>query len=506
MKLNIGRKKAVTAQVIGGYLITAVNIVQGLFLIPFYLHYINASMYGNWLTIQSVIAILSIINFGINNLAIQRISSNFSKNNYEKVSEYFIASMFIYFIITIIIVISGTVFTYFLDIFLKIDEKEFQLMKTVYLIALLTLAINVFTNAFLGFSQAMLKPTFGVISSLLAKIIGIILVVALLTYGYGLIALPISLLITEIIIFALNSIYSYKLYRYLHKSAKLYLSTIKEYLKMSPSLFGIVAGDRMSNMSHPILITTFIGPEATTAYTVTRKAAEILLHMLNIFNSSLIAPFSHLVGEGNKEKIKKVVIKILFASSFISLVLFAGFIGSDYIFVSLWIGQELVLSQNIILLIGFGTIAYSMTRLFRNLLLGLDEFKFVSKIIFSEGLLFIILSILLTFHFDIAAIPLALFFSSTLFAFIMIKRIFDKIFLTLRTMDLVVFSVISLSIILLSTNDKLFINNTNISWGQFVTNALLSTVLTFALLSIFIYRKFIFSVILPKRGTNEREK
>jgi O-antigen/teichoic acid export membrane protein len=358
MQKKPSRKKAVMTQVVGGYLNTVISITQGLLLLPIYFKFIDFATYGYWITITSIIAILGIINFGIGNMVTQRISSSYAKRNFQAVADYFINSQFLYYIIASSLFAIGLVFSYWLETILSLDDAQLDLLTKAYLIALVTATLTILSGSIKGFSQALLKPLFGVYSTVFSRIGGIILTVILLYQDIGLLSIPLGLLVTEILILFSNSIYAYYEYKKLNTKSYLQKNIIFEYLHFSPHLFGLMVGNTLSNKSHPLIITTFLGAEMTTAYAVTRKAIEIIDQTINTFNSSLIGPFSHLVGEGDIEKTKKISVKIISLSFFAVLIAFGTYMATNHLFVSLWISEEIALSQEIM---GFGAIAYSMT-------------------------------------------------------------------------------------------------------------------------------------------------
>ncbi|RXJ84870.1 lipopolysaccharide biosynthesis protein [Arcobacter sp. CECT 8985] len=474
------RKKAVITQVVGGYLNTGISITQGLLLLPIYFKFIDFATYGYWVTITSIIAMLGIVNFGIENMVMQRISSSYAKHNFQAVVDYFINSQFLYYIIACILFIIGLVLSFWLQTILSLGDAQLNLLRQVYFIALFTATLTVLSSSVKGFSQALLKPLFGVYSTVFSRIIGIILTVVLLYQNIGLLSIPIGLFVTEILILSSNAIYCFIQYKKLNIKSNLQKNIIFEYLHFSPHFFGFEVGNMLSNKSHPLIITTILGAEMTTAYSVTRKAVEIIDQVVNTFNSSLVGPFSHLVGEGDIEKIKKISIKIISLSFFALMIAFGTYIVTNHLFVSLWINKDIVLSQEIILMMGFGAIAYSMTRLLRNQLFGLNKFKFSSNMILIEGLLFVIFAVFLTDIFGIIGVPFSLLIVSSIIAIFLGLKIITTLGIKYKKQNvykqlfIVVFIILYLSII------EKFIQK---SWFDFVLFSLVSIIV----LSIVIY-------------------
>lgn len=467
------RKKAVLIQIIGGYINTALSITQGLLLLPIYFNFIDFATYGYWITITSIIAMLGIVNFGIGNMVMQRLSSSFAKRNFQAVADYFINSQFLYYIIAFSLLVIGLILSFWLQSVLSLDRAHLEVLSNAYLIALITASLTVLSDSFRGFAQALLKPLFGFYSMILARIVGIILTVVLLYQNIGVLSIPIGLLITEMLILSTNGVYAYYQYRKLNVKSRLKKNIIFEYLHFSPHLFGLIVGNTLSNKSHPLIITTFLGSEMTTAYTVTRKAVEIILQALNVFNASLIAPFSHLVGEGDEKKIKTISIKIISISFFASLVAFGTYIATNHMFVSLWISNDVVLSQEVISIMGLGAIAYTMTRLLRSQLFGLNEFKYTSAMIFTEGVGFVIASVLLVNIVGVIGVALALSAISFLVAMFLGHKLLNKLDIVFN--KVVIIKQLMMVAILLAVAE-LFTFFHQDSWFSFIVLSLLSII------------------------------
>jgi O-antigen/teichoic acid export membrane protein len=423
MQKQPSRKKAFLTQAIGGYILTAIAIVKGLLLLPIYFKFISYEMYGYWITIGSIITLLSIINFGIGTMVTQRISKAYAKKDFKAVGDYFINSLVIYLSIAIVFLGAGFALSHWLQNILGISSEQLRLLETVFYITLFSIMLSFFSNAFKGFSQALLKPLFGVYVMVGANLNGVGLVLFFLYNDFGLLSLPISLLITEIIIIVLCGIYTVVLYKQFGINSKVNTKIIKEYFTFSPHLLKLVVGNKLLENSHPIIITSILGAEITTAYDVTRKVIDIILKMLNVLNASLLSPFSHLVGEGNTTLIKRTTIKIVLLSFLIGLVGYGTYVTTNGMFISLWIGQDVVLSQSVIMLLGLSAFAFSMNRLFRSLLFGFDELKFATNSVLMEALAYVVLSYLFIGIFGIITVPFVFLIVSGFFA----VRLWNKI-------------------------------------------------------------------------------
>lgn len=144
------RKKAVITQLVGGYLNTTISITQGLLLLPpLYFKFIDFTTYGYWVTIGSIISLLGMLNFG-GNMVTQRISSNYAKHNYQAVADYFINSQFFYIVISFILFLIGYGLSILLENILSLQPSQLNLLREIYLIALITASLGVIVENYRG--------------------------------------------------------------------------------------------------------------------------------------------------------------------------------------------------------------------------------------------------------------------------------------------------------------------------------------------------------------------
>lgn len=490
MKNNTpSRKKAFLTQVTGGYILTTIAMIKGLFLLPIYFKFISYELYGYWVTIGSIVALLSILNFGISTMTMQRISKSYAEKDFEKVGNYFINSLLISFLIAIVFLGVGFLLSYLLQDLLTIADDKLQIVRISFFLALFTVMFSFFSDAFRGLAVALLKPLFGLQVMVGANLVGIGLVLLLFYNNFGLLALPISLLATEFIIVLFCGIYVLFLYKQFDIKSKINITILKEYFTFSPHLFKLVLGNKILENSHPILITSFLGTEITTAYDVTRKMIDIVLTILNHLNSALLAPFSHLVGEKDTTLIKETTIKIIMLSFLIGFIGYGTYIVTNGLFVSLWVGKDMVLSQNIIILLGLSAFMFSMNRLFRSLLFGFDELKFATNSVLAEALAYVIISLIFIDLFGIITIPFVFLIVSGFFALKLLNKvttISNVMFSCKQIIRYTVMAIVILGIIIILQS---ILND--ISWKTFILKVII-TILGIVMIEVlFSYRYFI---------------
>jgi O-antigen/teichoic acid export membrane protein len=426
------RKRATILQAVGGYALTGVNIVQGLVLIPLYLHYIGVHIYGLWLASGGVLGMLGLMNFGISNILIQRIASFYGKKDFPQVGIYFINGMIVYIGICLLLGLVGWIISLWLPDVLTAIGNDSDLFQQCFQVAVVAMVLAVFNECLRSFSQALLRPIIPIMGMVVGRIVGIGVTIWMLFDGFGLWAIPVGSLVAESLILLLNVFNALGLFRRLSVRVEFKKSVIKEYCKTAPVLLMATAGNKLSQEAEPLLITVFLSPEVTTAYMITRRAADIVFRMLNVIIGSTMGSFSHLAGVGDHEKIKSVAKKLLTLSFSMGVIGFATYVGANQAFVSLWVGASFILDQNIVLFIALGFFARTFRVLIGQMLYSLGDFTYTSTIVLFEGVARIGLAIALLSILGIIGVPLAFIISCAITILVLGIRLKNKLEIRLR--------------------------------------------------------------------------
>jgi len=419
------RKRAVIAQAFGGYFNTAIQIGQGLILIPLYIHFLGPRLYGFWLSTGSLVGMLSILNLGIGGFMIQRVAAAYGKRQYAVVGEYFINGLLVYLALSALFVGVGMLLSYHLPTLLKNLGSEEAKLRACFQLALVAAGLGLVNECLRGFSNALLRPAYPAFVLAGARIAGILLTIVLLDYGNGLWAIPIGMLVTEIIALCLGLSQATVLIRRLGMSIRISIDCIREYLKHGSMLFVSRLSHAMTRELDPILITYFLRPEITAAYMITRKAADIVFQLLAVIYASTHGAFSHLAADGNTSRTSDVAAKLLGLVFFTGLLGFAAYVAFNDAFVTLWVGSDLLMSREIILMIGAAYFLSTLRNMVLQLLNGLGEFSLSAKLILLESLLRTVLAALLLKLIGVEGVPLSIIFATGLMV-VMMSRMLKK--------------------------------------------------------------------------------
>ncbi len=404
----MSRKRSTIILVIGGYFNTGIQIVQALLLVPLYVHFIGLHLYGLWLSSGGILIMLGVLNFGVGNLLTQRVAQAYGRQDLQGAGSSFKNGLAVYLILVAILTGLGLLISLNLDHLLTGMGADKRLLRGCFQLALLATAIAFVNDCLRSFANALLRPTYMVLTVASARVTGLVVTLSLLFEDAGLWAIPVGLLISEGIALLFGAIKSLSLYRELGSNFRLSLEQIKEYFNVGGMLFLARLGNALSRDADPLFISFFFRPEATAAYMITRRAADVVFQLVSIIISSMFGSFSHLAGAGDEKRTGWIAAKLLVISFFISSTGYVAYVALNSSFIKLWVGDIFVLDQQVVMLIGLAYLLNSLRNMVLNLLNGLGEFRLTSRIVILEGIVKIILVLLLLGWFGVSGAPLSL--------------------------------------------------------------------------------------------------
>lgn len=429
--ISPGRKKAALMQAIGGYINTGIVIVQGLLLIPLYLKFLGMHTYGLWLASGGILGMMGLINFGVGSLLIQRVARCYGQRDFQGAGAYFVNGLYLYLGIAVLFGGIALIIAQWLPQILDLDSEFAGLLQDCFRLAALALALAIINECLRSLAQALLRPLLPAVAMALGRILGISITVWLLFRDFGLWAIPIGSLVTEVFVLALNLLGSLFLLNRLKPGFGLDRKIIREYFHTGPALLVARVGTALSHDAEPFLITMGLGPEVTAVYAVIRRAGDIAFRLYSVLVASVMGSFSHLVGSGEQERISRIAESLLILGFFLSVVGFSTYVGANEWFVSLWVGEEYLIDQNVILLIGVGFLFYCNRGLIGRLLYGFGDFNYTSMAIMLEGVCRIVLLLSLMSYVGIVGVPLAFALASFAGIVVLGRRLKQRVSLSL---------------------------------------------------------------------------
>lgn len=312
----------------------------GLLLTPFMIRKFGDSEYGLYTLIGSLVAYISVLDFGLNN-SIVRFVAKYQAQNDRKGEENFLATtMLIYAFIAIIISLCGLILYYNLDtFFVKLTLSEIAKAKTMFIVLVFNLAITLPGGAFSAICSGYEKFVFPRALNIIKYITRSLLVFALLTYGVDSVGIVILDTILNILIIVIEAFYVFTTLKVVFKLHVFEFKLVKEILSYSVWIFVFAMVGQFQWKAGQVILGVISGTTAVAIYGV----GIMLGTYYGAFSTAISGVFlpratKMTFQDSTGEALTSMMIKIGRISLLVLFMILGGFILFGKQFVNLWVG------------------------------------------------------------------------------------------------------------------------------------------------------------------------
>jgi O-antigen/teichoic acid export membrane protein len=405
------RSSLVFKNIVNSIGIKGVGILISLLLIPMSISYVGAVEYGIWLTVSSVIGWMNWFDFGLGNGLRNKVTAEYSQNNFENVKLYVSST---YGILTII---SASFFLFFLIIHQFVNWKEVfnvpdnfsQTINNIVVIVLLSfcaqfvlqLISNLLTAVHLTYKANLIMA--------FALVISIIGVVNLYYFTEG----NLLLLVTVLAFAPVLSMLIFSIYYFRNDLKVLKPSFEKIDLKVAKSIMGVGSmfflvqlGGLFLYQTSNIIIAKVLGLEEVSVYNVVHKYFMALYIVITVILNPYWTGFTEAFALKDFVWMKKAMGNLRKISAlFIGMNLLCVVI-SPFVF-DLWIGDRLEIPFSLTVFLSVYFLFFFWYNVHITIIYGVSKLKVQSIIIILCALINVPLSIFFGKIFGLNGVVLA---------------------------------------------------------------------------------------------------
>lgn len=355
----------------------------------------------------NILSILSLAELGIGTAIVYSLYEPLAKKNESLVESLVALYAKAYFIIGSIIFVLGLMVAPFLDLFIR-DQPNIQDLTLIYLLYL----ISTTSSYFFAYKRALFTADQkNYVNLIYDNIFGVITVFiqmgVLLTTGNFVLYLVIKIVFT-LIANIMISFKADKAYPYIKNKTKMPIPKIKvrEIKKNVYSMFMMSIGTVVVNGTDNLVISSFIGLVWVGLYSNYIMIVAVLEALITQIFNPITASVGNLVSLESKEKSLEVFNKINYLNFVIYSVVCINLFIFLNPFISLWIGQEYILSTPIVLVFVLNIYLMGMRRTLSVYTRALGLFYHFRYIAFMDAGINLVVSLLLVTRLGIIGVLL----------------------------------------------------------------------------------------------------
>ncbi|TDO19018.1 lipopolysaccharide biosynthesis protein [Pedobacter duraquae] len=373
-----------------------VSMINGVLIIPLYLHYIDTAIYGAWLATGNILSWITIVDPGVGGVLLQKVGYAIGKEDKDDIGKVITSGTLISLALFIVCIAVGYITSFFIGGIANINVQYRSEVIDAFRIGVwgtaFSLLSNTFTNFVLAYQKTKLHGMF--VNSIMG--LSIIVTVVLLFNGFGIRALAYNMLFTGFSTLLYSVIMSVMLIKQNDIQLSFQLPYLKSFSKIFAYTFSSRLFDTIASNIDLVLVSRYLGPHFVTALDLSRRPVKIVTGLANNVSISMLPALSHLFGTDDKDRIRAITIRIWRIILWLSGLIIGGFVLFNHSFMINWVGKEFWIGtlNNNLLCISFFilSIGYNLS----NITYSMGDIKNNSLINVVRNCLYLVLLYLLT--------------------------------------------------------------------------------------------------------------
>ncbi len=381
------------------YVIIALNAIVGLLYTPYMLRMLGQNEYGLYSLVASLIAYLTILDFGFGN-AIVRYTAKFrAENKVKEQQEMFGMFLIVYSLIGLVALFGGillyeNVETLFDRTMTPQDISQARVMMLLLTVNLaLTFPLSIFGSIITAYEDFVFQRVVNILRILLSTVI----MIFLLSAGYKAIALVLVQTIFNILTLLINVFYCRKKLRIRIAFNRFNYRFFKEIACYSFWIFLNVIMDKIYWGTGQFVLGTISGTTAVAIFSVAILLQQMYMTFSTAISSVLLPKITAMVSAGNNRgKISDLFIRTGRIQCIVMALILGGFIVFGHEFINIWAGKEYSVSYIITLIFFVALLIPLIQNTGVVILQARNQMKFRSLLYLGISILSLILQILLS--------------------------------------------------------------------------------------------------------------
>lgn len=433
------------------YLFNSVNavimIVNGIIMVPVYLHYMSVSTYGAWLATGNIVSMLGLIESGFASVITQKMSVAIANRDDILFLKYAGANLVTALFFSGIILIVGLSISPFVADWVNVEDSVSDDIRLSFVIALIAACISLIVSLNGAFPQVWQDTKSVGILNTVSNLMAIFSLVIFLIVGLGVVSIALSYLVRALLNLVLQGLWILRHWKKRGLDKPVFdVTTIKNLFKACVYPFLSKLSGVFMGHSQSFIIAYFMNPALSAIFDITTKVCSVACTFVSQTNGSFFALFSLTMASKDQKRITDVFKKtsIFFFVSLFTVALYSMCFSEPVI--RYWVGLDKFGGTLLLIISVLATIIGQVRRYFNNIIYtgGLINKSAILDILCT--IVYLLILSLIIKSVQIYALPLASLTTNMLFLILYLRIL--KIDLKLEVNGLVKIALSSAAIII----------------------------------------------------------
>ncbi len=292
------------------YLVTFVELVLGIFMLPFNTSHLGQSAYGLWVLTASITFYFSMLNLGYGNALVKYVAQYRAHRDAAGLNQIVSTMFFVFTGIGLIAYAVGAIIALNLQSLFNVSPEQVATGRTVLLVITLYIALgfpfSVFGAVMNGFQRKYLNGVIGMATSITVAVVNVVV----LLLGYGLVELVICTTAIRILSYFGYRLNAYRIFPALQVSTRhVSLSRLKELTGFSAYMLLIDLANKLNYATDTVVIGIFMSTAAVAIWAVAQRLIELTQRLTDQLNGALFPVVVDSATLGNLDRLKVVLLQ-----------------------------------------------------------------------------------------------------------------------------------------------------------------------------------------------------
>lgn len=416
------RRRSAFWGLVFAYSSIAVSLVRNIFFVPIYLHNIALPEYGAWLATGGALAMLLVNDFGLAGVVTQKASAAIGAGELRLFASLTGSALCIGALLALILTAFSLVC---LPLLISLDALPAPQRHTVlncFVMAVGANAAGIVGSTAASIVRSLQKSIIAGSITLAADAANILVTLLGILDGAGLYAIAGGLLVRALLAAAVGLFVMNHLLRRLDIGFDIRWISVRELFADSSRFFVTSIAMKMQAQANVFFVGSILGPESAAIYGLTVRAHETVLMVTGQINGALVPSITHLVGSGNFERFRAVILRVLLTMAALTAFAMTVTVVSNSSFLQLWVGRGVFGGQGVSVLMAAALFVSSLGYVAYDALIAQGKFRFVSSVFAATSILHVALMMWLL-HWGLWVAPAVTMTSTTLWGLVFWRKL-----------------------------------------------------------------------------------
>ncbi len=402
------RSSSLSRNIVSLWFAYGVRLAMALVFVPYIANALGASRYGIWGVLFQIINYLALLDFGFEKAVVNFVATFLGRKDFDRVNRVIAASTRLYFWFGAAAVAAAALCSWFLLPHLRAenlqDLREGQIALVIIgIFAGVRFWFTPVTAALGGFQRYDILTVLQVAEDVLRTV----LMIGLLSRGFGLIALALTVSGVGLVRFAVSAWWLKRAFPQWRAGITPDAGLTRDLFSYSRITFGITVAWLVIFNTDSILLGFFASTAAAGIYAPATQLALYMRHLVNAMGTPLTAAVSHAQGASELERARSQYLRLFAFTSYAGFALMSIVTIFARPFVHLWLPVGFEGTGQAMIILAIGSAVFIPHILSNSMLFALNHHRYLLATVIAEALLKLILAAALVGRYGTTGIALA---------------------------------------------------------------------------------------------------